>query len=832
MRNMSNPRPLRHVRERSFWKLAAILIAILGCLSVSDGLGQVPGGDQRSVIFVRVPAGACWQDFAFLAAVPAAMASNDGYPSLIALDESCTTGPEIDDYLRRYKPQAVYCLGSPAAANPPATPPAPASVSRSWTPLAGESADSAAWSLATTFWKSARTAVVCADDDYAMALTASSVAGRLRAPMLYSTAGGMTPANMSCLKQLGVKKVLVLGSAGKAKSELKQAGLKVVELSDVPGVLGWMRRQKMSLTYLAVTNPDDRDALVIRKLSLTAPLLAAARNGVAAPMAYKTIWKVGFTGTECKEGVPKGSPDSRKTPNKGILRVDDKEIAYVVTSQSSAKDFNRVNIDLNGNGEFSDAGEGPFRTGDVVGLAGRRCSVTLGQRNGLGKADIRITAPCAEKVLADLKGLYAAMGHAPEHLCIVGMPDGIPHAIVPDGKGASRDLCSDFPFTNADDDLFGEVAVGRVTAENATFATLYASRVITYPRLLDASWAAKAGQARWENAYASLFENVGFTMAPHHDVDKLKWIVKPAGKSRGKRTRNIAQDSPLTSVAAIIHMDHSWWHEIGKTYGWDSDVLLAPVLVESGGCLTTALDRQADFHSVVTRMLRNGAVGFVGNCLPATAFQEQQRMVFWNEVLAGRTAGKAQLEASNWAAEVVLETGQQNGGPNRYMLYLCGLFGDPGFTMHIPAAPRSAPARVEAKKDVVSVYAPAEWWPCRIRVPEDWKLWKDKALYVIRGAGTWPNRHWVAGGYDAEETYVGAVLRTARKVKSIEQVQSPVKPLGWTGKFVVDENADGTRTYRWRVRLVDFDQKTGKIISKVDRLDYRIKYEDSLVVKP
>jgi len=827
MRNISTLNPLRHIRGRLSWTLAVSIVAVLGSLAVSEGLAKTPSGDARSVIFVSMPDGNCWQDFAFLAAVPAAMTCNDGAPALIALDEACTVGPEIEDYLRRYKPRSVYCLGAPAAPKPPTT--QPTGPADSWLPIAGESADSAAWTLATTFWKSARTAVVCADDNYAMALTASSVAGRLRSPLLYAKAGSMTRANMSCLSYLGVRKVVVIGPAGKAAAQLKQAGLRVAELSDVPAVLGWMRRQRLPMTYLAVTNPDDRDKLVIRKLSLMAPLLAAGRNGVAAGLAYDTIWKVAFQGTECKkDDAPEGTPASKKTPRKGKLIVDGKETAYVATSHDSVRDYTQVNIDFNGNGKFAEAGEGPFRPGDVVKLNGRNCSISMGVRNGMGKAEIGITSPCAEDILTDLKGLYAAMGGFPKHLCIVGMPDGIPQAIVPEGpdEGASRDICSDFPFTNIDDDLFGEVALGRVTAENVTFGTLYASRVLTYSKLLDPSWASKVGQARWENAYAELFENVGFTLAPHHDIDKLKWLVKPSGKSRGKRIRNIAHNSPLTSVAAIVHTDHSWWREIGKTYNWDSEVLLAPVLVESGGCLTTALDRQPDFRSVVTRMLRNGAVGFVGNCLPATAFQEQQRMVFWNEVLAGRTSGQAQLESSNWAVEVVLETGQDHGGPNHYMLYLCGLFGDPAFKMHIPRRARSAPAFVESNGETVSVYAPGQWWPVRIRVPEDWKLWVDKDLYVIRGAGTFPNRHWVDGGYDAEETYVGAVLRTARKVKSIEQVQSPAEPLGWTGKFIVDKNADGTSTYRWRVRLVDFDQKAGKIISKVDRLDYKVTYED------
>lgn len=224
--------------------------------------------------------------------------------------------------------------------------------------------------------------------------------------------------------------------------------------------------------------------------------------------------------------------------------------------------------------------------------------------------------------------------------------------------------------------------------------------------------------------------------------------------------------------------------------------------------------------------MRNGAVGFEGNALPAIACCEQQRIVFWNAVLAGETLGHAHLNAQNSTVAVILETDQLLGGPNHYQLYLRGLFGDPAFAIHLPSSPKSAPARVEAKGDLVSVHAPATWWPVKIRVPEDWKKWNDKDLYVLRGGGTYPNRYWIGEGYDAEETYVDATFRTAKKVKGIEQMQTPPKPLGWTGKFVVDENTDGTRTYRWRVRLVDFDQLKGTILNKVDRLDYRIVFED------
>ncbi len=292
------------------------------------------------------------------------------------------------------------------------------------------------------------------------------------------------------------------------------------------------------------------------------------------------------------------------------------------------------------------------------------------------------------------------------------------------------------------------------------------------------------------------------------------------------RAQAFEQDSPLTRVAVLAHQAHSWWHDLGQTYDWASDVLLAPTIVESGGCLAGALDRQPDCRSVVARLMRNGAAAFEGNSLPAIAYDEQQRIVFWNAVLAGEPLGRAHLEAQNSMVAVILETDQLRGGPNYYQLYLRCLFGDPAFALRVPAPPKSAPARVQVKDNLVSVFAPAAWWPVKIRVPEDWKKWAGKDLYVLRGAGTFPNRHWIGEGYDAEETYVGAAFRTAKKVKAIEQVQSPPKPLGWTGKFVADENADGARTYRWRVRLVDFDQPQGTITSQVPRLDYRIVFED------
>jgi hypothetical protein len=798
------------------------LIAALLLLSVHGAYAAGPAtataAADRAVIVVRVPGPAGWQDLAFLAAVPAATVRNDGQPAVIALEESGAITREMEDYLRRYKPQGFYALG---------TAPRQAADNRTqWTVLEADSAEAAAGVLARTFWKTADTAVLCRKSDYAMALVGSALAARLRAPLMFAGEQDVSAGTAAEMKRLGVKTAVVVGAAGKVAAAVKASGVGVTELNDAKAVLGWMKEKKIEARYFAVCNPTDRETTVIRKLSLAAALLAAGRQGMVVPLAYRVLWQVPLVGAECKGTPPKGVPESKKAPRHGVTSLDGHPFDFVVTSGKSEKDYFRVNIDLNGNGEFGDAGEGPFRTGDVVTVGDTQYSLTLGLENGAGKADLRITTPCTEQIVADLKGYYAAAGGPPEHLCIVALPDAIPQAIVTESADSNRALCSDFPLANADDDLFAEVAVGRLIAESAAFATLYASRVITYGHLLDPSWSATAGQARWENTYAKLFENVGFAMAPHHDVDKLAWIEPPTDKSKGKRVQAFDQSSPLTSVAVLAHQAHSWWHDLGQTYDWESQVLLAPTLAESGGCLTTALDRQPDFRSVVARMMRNGAVGFVGNALPAIACDEQERVIFWNAVLAGQTIGQAHRKALNSVAAMVLETGQLAGGPNHMQLYLRGLFGDPAFSLHVPSAPRSAPARVEVKDNVVSVHAPAAWWPVKIRVPEDWKKWADKDLFVVRGAGTWPNRYWVPEGYDLEETFIDGSLRTAKKVRAIEQVQSPPKPLGWTGKYVVDENADGTRTYMWRVRMVDFDQIKGKIVNQVDRLDYRVVFEE------
>ncbi|MHC4201025.1 MAG: C25 family cysteine peptidase [Planctomycetota bacterium] len=806
--------------------VAVLGVVLVGCggratRALAAGAGPVPAGAAgRVVVLVPVSAEAGWGEMAYLAAVPAGMVATGGEPAVVAWPADGAVGPEVRDYLRRYKPQRVYTVGG--GAGPTKTGVSkPAGTTGTWRRLAGGSADAAACALSRTFWKSSRRAVLCGRDDYASGLLASSLAGRLGVPLLFCGADGPSAATRRELSRLGVGRAIVVG-----RSDLSVRGVEVTRLADAKSALRWMRRNGHSVRYVAAVNPADRTDTVIKKLSLAGPLLAAARGGVTIPLTYKTRWKTPFTGKPFKTEPPKGVTLKRRSkkdlPRKGVIELDGREYGFVVT----VKPY-RLYVDLDGDGAFDREGEGPLKVGEVVSLGGRSHAVVMGPRNGVGKADVRLIWPTAQKVCEDLKAHYAAAGSPPEHLCLVGFPDALPQAVVPrEPAGRFADVLTDYPYANADADAFAEIALARLIGESASLTTLYASRAVTYDRLLDASWQDSVGQARWENTYWPLFENYGFTRQFHHDVADLKWLVKPTEGERGKRAREFDRTSPLTSVAAITHCCHSNWKALGQTYSWDSTVLLAPALVESAGCLTAALDHDGAYRSVIARFLRNGAVGFVGNGRPGIGAQEHMRLAFWNGVLAGETIGQAHRRSQNSMCLEVMDRGQmEKGGSMHYTLSIRTLFGDPAFRMRVPAKPKAAPAHVTVKGDTVTVHGPGAWWPVSIRIPEDWKMWTGKKLYVCRAAGTYVSRNWCGGKYGRERNCTNAEIRTARRIKSIKQIQTPPKPLGWSGKYWTDEHADGTRTYRWRVRLLDLDQTTGKITSKTDRLDYRIEWQ-------
>jgi len=787
-------------RMHSLTKLALSVLSPIALVS----LAWSAPSEKRSVLFVSQPNDACWQDFAFLAAVPASRMANQGNGAVIILDEKGEIPREVDDYLRRLKPDDFFHLG----VKPLPVAPQGGKV----TEMQCSSADEAACLYATNFWKTSSRVVICRDDDYASALMASTLAARLQAPLLFSGENGLSKRTAEVITGLQVKEKLFVGKT--------RADTDTMILPDVASVLAWLKKQGLATPYLAVVNTRDRKATTVRKLSLAAPIFAAARDGMVVPLEAEFRWREYFPAAEIKGSLPKGISAGKKAPKSGTIELPEGKLPFVLAYGADGKEH-LLFIDFNGDGNFDGPNEGPLRRNGVVSLLGKPRTLSFGRKQD-PTHELTVTTGTAEEIINPLRSLYAATV-IPRYLCLIGFPDSIPQAIM---TKDDTDITSDLPYTNTDDDLFAEIAVGRIIAENTTFATLHASRTITYDHLLDPSWSSRAGQARWENTMRQSFENVGLDATATHDKDDLEWIKRPSETDKkGKRAGSFEQDSPLTSVAFLTHMAHSWWKELGETYDMHSSTLLAPSVVESGGCITCALDNEPGFRSVVARLMRNGAISFTGQTRPGIAEQEQERAIFWNSVFTGSSLGEAHRRSLNSIACVVLETNQLRGGPQHYQLHIRSLFGDPAFIPHRPSPPKSAPAGFVVKDSTVTVRGPANWWPTRLYVPEDWKLWLNKPLHVLRGAGTYPLRTWCKDEYDVEETYTDAEFTTSRNIKSITQVQNPAAPLGWNGKHTVDENPDGTRTYRWRVRLADFNQQTGVILSKIDSIDYQIEFE-------
>lgn len=766
----------------------------------------------RTTLLVPLPQEPSWQDMAFLAAVPAATVANNGAPSLVAVDATGDVSPEILDYARRYKPERLVLLGGSGK---------PTKVAgRACESVNAASAADAACKLGRMFWTTCETAVLCPEIDYESGLVASALAARLRCPLLFAGPQQLSDATQHEIRRLAAKHLVVIGNCARQVRTMIPAPGQITELPGATDVLSWVNQRRIEICYLAAINPLDRDHTVIRKLSLAGVLLAAGREGLVAPLAIETRWKVPFTGTAMEGSPPADAPKSAIPPKTGKITLDDPAKTFHLTGESKDRGLHLF-IDFNGDGSYHGPEEGPFSTGDSVDFSGKRHVVSLGEKCGPGTADIRLTWPCAEEVIVKLRRYYKALGGAPEYLCLVGFPDAIPQAIR-GTLGVVSEATTDLPYAHADDGPFAEICVARLIAESVSFATLHASRVLTYPSLLTSDWQDRACLAQWENTYGKLFENAGFDASYRQSEDDLPWAVPPVDGKNGRRQSTFGPDSPLTRCAVIAHMNHSWWRELGGTFGWDANVLLAPAVVESGGCLTAALDREPDFRSVVARLFRNGAVAFVGNSREGCAPQELQRMEFWTGALAGQTIGQAHRRSINSAVATILDMGKDRGADYDYQLQIRTLFGDPAFRMRVPCPLQSSPARTTVDGDRVTIHAPAAWWPVKMLVPADWKQWADKDLYVLRGAGTYALRRWCAEQYDREETCFTAEFTTKRPITRIEQVQKPPPPLGIIGTWHSQRNADNSTTYRWVVRLADFDQKTGVIVNSVERLDYQV----------
>lgn len=432
--------------------------------------------------------------------------------------------------------------------------------------------------------------------------------------------------------------------------------------------------------------------------------------------------------------------------------------------------------------------------------AGRQGAVVTLGANGTPPA----TAAAAQAELATFR---RQLGTTPSFLCLCGLPDVLPMPVVPTGGGVDTDPPSDLSYGDLDEDPFVELALARFVASDGPSGTLQAARTLAYPVLLSPSFTGKFAMAEWERCAAPAFENVGF--APP--------VIHPGGKP-------IDANSPLTSVAAIVHGSHCSWFQLGETVHHDSNVLLAPCLVESSGCSAAALDQDAEHRSVALRLLQNGAVAFVGNARRGVAQGELYRTEFWHAVLAGEPLGRAHRQALNRLQAAALAHGEQQRGLRRYQLFNAACYGDPAFVLHVPRPPRSAPARAELLGRTVTVHAPAAWWRVEEVVVPDWKYEAGPKIWSWRAAGVGAESCWDGEHRRNRDDLLFTVeARTKQRVQRVVAVSTPDAPLGFEGRWSIDEHADGTRSVYFAVRMIDFDMDAGLVRKQVDRLRFRLE---------
>lgn len=861
---------MRMYKREQFIGVAIFALLTVHCVAYGELTQNAEPRSQKSVIMVPMPTEDCWQDFAFLAAVPASAKLNRGTPVVLALETNAAFRPETSDYLARYKPDSLYMLDCKSH------PENEKEVSgANTTIIAAKDLDSAVCSLASRFWTAAETAACCSVSNYEDAVIASTLAARLQVPLIFSGKDGLTQAAIETLKALDTKKLIFIG-----KDVPQSRGFEVQHLSTAYDVLRWMQKEKMPIGYLAAFNPIDRTAGWVRKISLAAPLLAAGRNGMVAPLDFDPQWKVPFNTIDPEAGQNKGGKASVQA-RQGTIEINGAQATFVMTCSDRKHDKTacmenwaegkcpRQMSLVNRDGSL----QGPYVAGDRIKLGDKYYTLSLDPESGIGKADLWLTWPGVPEINERLAGYYRVIGGHPEYLCLLGWPDVLPTAVLTH-QGGRTDITSDQPFANVDDDPFIEIALGRLIGEDVYSAVLTAVRGLTYEDLKTGDWPSRFGLAGWGDSDRAL-ENVGFTMVPYHNANSTNKHIN---------TR-IRQHSPLTEVATIKHGAHSGWRSFGGFYGNKEAVLMAPSVIESAGCSTMRIDQNPEGRTAPARLLRNGAVCVLGNARNGRAEQNLYRSELWSGLLQDMSVGMAHRYALNRALLAVLDTGQENDGGFRYEFYIRTLYGDPAIHMALPHAPSSRPAWTEVSGTKVTAHAPQTWWERSSQPSAAWQC-KHDILHYINGAGVgsqsqWNpaqrcelTKHYYTVELNTKEIYLvwtdtqgqkleaaleginenvvslrernGKITQTrlsslsaesrnyiaalagnspelkGNSVIAIEQTEKLQDPLGWNGKYWVDEHQDGSRSFFWRVSFLDYDQFTGTFRSRANSISFTL----------
>jgi hypothetical protein len=145
-----------------------------------------------------------------------------------------------------------------------------------------------------------------------------------------------------------------------------------------------------------------------------------------------------------------------------------------------------------------------------------------------------------------------------------------------------------------------------------------------------------------------------------------------------------------------------------------------------------------------------------------------------------------------------------------YCLHSEAFYGDPALKIYVPSEPVLAPAHTKVEGTTFSAKAPELFWIDQI-------TGGSYAGYYHNGPGMHPD-------YNQSIQFFLAEWKTDQRVTAMTQDPAVPSPLGWTGKWFVDEHPDGTFSVYTRVRFTQFSKNTGQITKQVDRVDFEVSF--------
>lgn len=411
-------------------------------------------------------------------------------------------------------------------------------------------------------------------------------------------------------------------------------------------------------------------------------------------------------------------------------------------------------------------------------------------------------ASSAQNIYNELQSTYTALSYHPVYLAIVGSSTGFPMRFVDDEVFSDQpDIGTDFHYSNVDADPFPDIALGRINAENVFYGSLVVSRISTYDDLQDGTWDKQMAQiGTWNYVEAApLLKYYGYTepeylvgqSVDHHDIE----------------------------AAFILHRAHSSHASLGGAFTYaNADAVLAPAIVVSKGCSVAGIYQPGNNY-ISRKLMRLGAVAFVGTTRISTALKSQAIIGFMNKALEGRPLGQAFRHGLiTTTVRLLNEPGSK---VTQRAIWNLQFYGDPAMSMQPPDQPATSSMVKKdngIRIDIVDNVLTDEHNP---EVLIEWG-YDGEHIYHAELPGVDSLTNW-GGQYDVHRQVYTAAYPATSNIASITAKGSYPSPLGLVGSHHADDHQDGTKTVYWHVRVLDFDQESGQVVQKLDSIEFEVQ---------